>query len=548
MTTLRLSACIGAILTNGALMGCLGDLKVAPSGSGGAGGAGGTGGAGAGGETMICSPGMTSPCNTGQFGICAEGIATCDADGMNFGPCQITNTPVFDDCTTAEDDDCDGTPISQCTGTVDWTTTRTGANAAPMDDSVFGIAVTSGGEYVITGVVDGSIDSGVNVNSGKFYLAKFDATGIKQWERSLAATLLVAGHDVAVDSQGNIIVVGEYRGNFIFDNSSFASNNNSRDIFVAKFDSAGKTLWAKSYGTGSNDLGKAVVVDSSDNIIFTGWARGGTINFGTGNMSVSADDACLVKLAPDGTALWSKVFLNGSDQHGQALALAPNGDIVLGGESNGDFSLGGSPHTVTDGYDAFLGRFAGADGAFLWSRVFVGSADQFTRGVTMAKNGNPILLGRFAMGIDFGGGNVFTTMGGSTGFLAEFDAATGIHVQSRAFGTTGTTFPLGIAVDQAGHVYIAGSFGGTIDFGMTSIPSTVGLDEFTVKLEATTWSPLWLRATGNAGDQNGTALTVDGQGRAIVGGSFATELVGPTSTDTLLTTGGLDLFVQRLQP
>lgn len=552
MKTLRLWACLGAIFTNGVMAGCLGDLKVGPSGTGGAGGAGGSvsvgGDAGAGGNSMICTPGATAACDTGVPGICAAGMATCNADGTMLGPCQMVNAAGFDDCTTPEDEDCDGTAIASCTGAIDWITTRVGANAPPMDDAVYGIAVTPTGEYVVTGVVDGNINTAIDVTAGKLYLAKFDTAGVKQWERSLAANGMACGRDVAIDSQGNIIVIGDYLGTFSFDNQSFSSNNGSRDMFIAKFNAAGTTIWAKSYGTDSNDANTALVIDSSDNIVFTGWARTGIVNFGGGQVNVNNNDVFVAKLSPDGAHLWSKVFVNPSDQHGRAVAIAPNGDVVVGGESNGNFNLGGSPHTITNNFEAFIGRFSGADGAFLWSRVFVGTGDQFTRGISFLPNGNPVVLGRFANGIDFGGGNMLATTGNSTGFLAEFDAATGVHIRSRSFGTVGTTYPLGIAVDKAGHVYLEGSYNGTIDFGVQSFTAVNVQDEFTVKLDATTWTPLWLRSTGNTGDQSGLAIAVDRQGRAIVGGTFANEFVASTPANSLQSTGGEDLFLQRLLP
>ena len=82
-------------------------------------GGGGTGGTG----TMVCTPGATQACYTGPAptmgkGTCKAGKETCLADGSGFGSCEGEVLPAAEDCTTAEDDDCDGTPNQASAGCV----------------------------------------------------------------------------------------------------------------------------------------------------------------------------------------------------------------------------------------------------------------------------------------------------------------------------------------------------------------------------------------------------------------------------------------------
>lgn len=91
--------------------------------TGGSGGTAGTGGGGTGGTTggtagsggsPVCDPGSTQTCyegpdGTAEVGSCKSGTATCLQDGSGFGPCEGQVLPIEENCTTLEDDDCDGT-------------------------------------------------------------------------------------------------------------------------------------------------------------------------------------------------------------------------------------------------------------------------------------------------------------------------------------------------------------------------------------------------------------------------------------------------------
>ena len=61
-----------------------------------------------------CTPGETQECYTGpagtkDIGTCVAGVAECQPDGANWGPCNGQITPVFDACSDGKDNDCNGT-------------------------------------------------------------------------------------------------------------------------------------------------------------------------------------------------------------------------------------------------------------------------------------------------------------------------------------------------------------------------------------------------------------------------------------------------------
>jgi protein-arginine deiminase len=74
------------------------------------------------GTDCTCAPGSTSTCYSGPagtagVGICASGTQTCNPLGTGYGPCHGEVLPATEDCSTSEDENCDGqTP--PCSGIV----------------------------------------------------------------------------------------------------------------------------------------------------------------------------------------------------------------------------------------------------------------------------------------------------------------------------------------------------------------------------------------------------------------------------------------------
>lgn len=539
-----------AIFGGSALAGCLGDLQVTPSEDGGAGGAGGTGGAGGpggagGGNAMVCTPAAVIDCNTGQSGTCATGKATCSTDGLSLGPCHAINSS-FDDCQTPDDDDCNGTPISQCTGNVEWKYIPASQAALPNDDAMMGIAATPNGKFVITGTVDGDIATGPAVNAGKFYLAEMDVTGALIWEKKFAGTDAGAGRAIAVDSAGNIVVAGDFSGNITFDGTTFASAG-SKDVFIAKFNSKGDFLWAKKMGGNTAEVANSIVIDKDDNIFATGRLTSPTVDVGGGLQTLNGEDAFIVSYAPDGAYRWGHVLVNPGIQWGRGVAVAPNGDVALIGDSTGNLNFDGTNHSNGGGVDSFIAVYNGSSGNVLWSKTNTNQGDQYGRGVAALPNGNFVVVGRFQNQINFGIA-AMSAMGSFDGYVVEFDGKNGMPLRQMRAGQLGTTYAQVVAADAAGHIVIHGGFEGVTSWGTITSLNAPGQDAFTVKLDKQSWEPLWLRVFTGSDNQIGVGVAVDAKGSVMTVGHFEAEIDLGTGIGKFPTSGGMDGYVVRLAP
>ncbi|MDC3953541.1 SBBP repeat-containing protein [Polyangium jinanense] len=559
------------------------------AGAGGAGGTGGTAGAGGmggtGGGGVMCAPGETRPCYSGPaategVGLCKAGTEVCGDNGMEWSTCEgqvvpasaencslpgdedcnglgdadeaVCCTPTFDDCTTPADEDCDGTAIAMCTGAPLGSFSPPGKISAPMDDTIFDVAVAPDGGYVIAGVIDGTLDNDFfTVSAGSAYVAKFDAAGVKQWERAYPATAYGVVRALDIDTGGNVILVGEFSGTIDFGGDDLTTPSPGADIFVVKLDAMGMHVWSKRFGTTSTQTAQGVAVNGDGNLFVTGYIRDDEFSFGGDSFNPGGnDDIYVVSFDADGTHRWSRAFITGGDQRAWSVAVTKDGHPVIVGQTSSNVNLGGSSNPgYGSNQDGIIAVYDKQDGAHLWSKFVGPSNDQNVNHVAIAPNGNVLVTGRFAGSVDFGSDSI-NVSGSTDTYFAEFNAADGAPVRGKRIGSTNTeTRGIGVAADGAGHIILTGRYsGGMLDVDGQVLPAPNGTDAFVVKLAGTDLLPLWAKALGGAGNQFGWDLGIDEKGTVIVVGGFYTELELGNPLEKLTTMNGADLFSVRLAP
>ncbi|MFT3770294.1 MAG: nucleotide-binding protein [Minicystis sp.] len=500
------------------------------------------------GEGCVCIPGSVTTCYSGPagtegVGACIAGILTCLPDGTGYGPCMGEVTPMPEDCSTPIDEDCDGqTPLCPAL----WAK-RFGDVAGQF---AWGLAVDPTGGAVVTGDLDGTADFGggalTTAGSSDVFLAKLDANGAHVWSKKFGNATLQSGQGVAVDAMGNVVITGYFQGSVTFGTTALTTAGGA-DIFVAKFNAAGAHVWSKKFGSATDDqLGLAVAVDPSGNVLLTG-ALVGAFAFGGATLtSAGGSDVFVAKLdGATGNHVWSKRFGDaGLAQQGRAIAADAMGNVIVAGDFNGTIDFGGGALTSAGGSDAFVAKLDAAAGNHVWSKRFGDGAFQIAHGVAADATGNVVVVGDFAGDVDFGGGAI-PSKGNTDAFVALFDPA-GAHLASAGFG--GTDYDSATSVSAAGGVIaVGGYFAGKADFGGTPLTSAGGRDVFVTKLSGTTLAPVWARGFGDASFyQSAQGVGLDTAGNMLFAGYFFGSIdfgAGP-----LTSAGDADVFVAKLGP
>jgi hypothetical protein len=211
------------------------------------------------------------------------------------------------------------------------------------DEKGQSIAVNAAGDAFITGqfcspsVSIGSAvltNPGGTVGYGDFFIAKYDASGNPVWAKSAGGegNFWDSGYGISTDDNGNAYVIAEFCsptvtvGGFVLTNLG-ASNNN---IFIAKYDSNGVAVWAKSLGLSQNH-GFGIDTDASGNVYaisnFAGQINldGTTLNFSSGY------DIFIVKYDTQGSVVWASSVGEPLWDYGNSICVNPSDEVYVTG-------------------------------------------------------------------------------------------------------------------------------------------------------------------------------------------------------------------------
>lgn len=461
-------------------------------------------------EGCPCAPNSTSACYSADpatkgKGVCKEGSWTCKADGSGYGACMGEVPPAAsDDCSNQVDEDCSGT---YCTEPV-W------ANSYSSSPVVNDLTADANGNTYITGVFVNPLEFTnpplISAGGPDGFVAKIDPSGSVAWAIRFGDIQNQFGNGIAVDSTGNIIIVGYFRNSVTFGATTLGGPSNDTDqIFVAKLDSNGNALWARQFGdpAGSiaNQDGLAVAVDTSDNIIFAG-KFSNQIDLGTGStiLAKGTTDAFIAKIDKTGTAtLYAKTFgTAGATTIATRVAVDSSGNAMVIGTFTGTVNFGFASPTIANasGPDAFLLRVSAA-GSSSWLKTFGNGKQIYFSDIKTDTTGNAVLAGGFQGSVNIGSKTLTVPMSGTQAnpFLAQFNSA-GTTNWAVQFGNTvasalGNSTAGRLATNADGDILLTGACYSTFDMGFNLDCPQIGSNPFLI-MTTSAGVPSWGRSFG----------------------------------------------------
>jgi hypothetical protein len=459
-----------------------------------------------------------------MVGPCVDGTQTCKADGTGFGPCEGQVIPVEEDCATPEDESCDGffdDGPPMCTGSVVWAKQMMGMG----DQMPLASAVDSQGNVIVAGLFEGTADIAgkelPNAGNTDAFVAKFGPKGDSVFSVSFSGPGEEEASAVAVDGDGNTIVVGSFTGSIYFGGQKMpVISAGMSDIFVAKLNPSGSVLWSYGFGDAKAQHATGVAVDSMGNILVAGRFEG-TLDWGGGATLTNdgAMNAFLVKLDPNGGYTWSKQFGEALAQGAEAVAVNDADEVLLAGWFEGSINLGDGAKSGS-GEDAFVAKFSEA-GSLIWSGSIGGLGNARATAITADKGGNVIMAGYFSDLIEFGTGTE-PGIGEDDIFLVKYTAG-GSHIWHHKLGSNLNDRFMSVATDSLSNILVSGFISGSPDFGDFTAPYAGGTDAFLGKLDPG-GIPMWLKTIGDGDDQRGTGVAIAPGDDVIWTGDFAGKI------------------------
>ena len=168
------------------------------------------------------------------------------------------------------------------------------------DDISFSITNDKTGNIYISGSTSNTLDNETHIGGKDLFIVKYDSSLNRLWTKTLGTSNDEEAYSLALDSLGNLYVVGYTKGSL--DGNSRLGTSNDKDIFIIKYDEDGNKEWSRQVGTSSEDIAYDVAVDSLDRIYITGK----TCSDFNGNSHKGDCDYFLMKINSTGRQIWTR--------------------------------------------------------------------------------------------------------------------------------------------------------------------------------------------------------------------------------------------------
>jgi len=327
-----------------------------------------------------------------------------------------------------------------------------------LSDEGYGIAVDTSGNVYVTGSSNATWGTPKNAYAGNWdaFAAKLNSSGVRQWNTFMGSVGGDYGRGIAVDTSGNVYVTGNSQDTWGAPVNPHVGAL-WHEAFAAKLSgSDGDLIWNTFMGAaGSEEVGYGIAVDTSGNVYVTGWSNatwGTPVNAYAGNY-----DAFAAKLNSSGVRLWNTFMGSGTDDKGYGIAVDTSGNVYVAGYSGATWGTPENPYAGN--LDAFAAKL-NSSGVRQWNTFMGSGSEDRGYGIAVDTSGNVYVTGwsngtwgtpenpyagssdAFAAKLDINGNRLANTFMGSAGYDQAKDIAVdtsgNVYVTGDSAATWGT--------------------------------------------------------------------------------------------------------------
>ncbi len=403
------------------------------------------------------------------------------------------------------------------------------------------------------------------------FVSKLSPSGDFIWAFNIGGKTSDEGYGIVSDNAGHIYVAGYYADTVDFDpdpnNTVNLISVGTYDIFVAKYDTSGALVWARSMGGKGTDYGYTIAIDKAGNIYTSGYFRD-TVDFNPGTGAADTfflisqgADIFISKLDPNGNFIWAKRIGSTGADYGQSLAADAHGYFYLTGYFNGTVNFdpaGNYPLQSKGSTDAYLARFD-TSGNLTWAKNMGGTGADQGLGVATDPWGNAYATGYILYPSWFKHGQDSVMLPSPPAYKAQdiyvvkWDSA-GTFQWVRMMGGKSGDYGNAIATDRAGNVYTTGRYRDTGYFNpadpasyMVALGSSSADEIFVSKMDPN-GNFVWAATVSSRfATDRGNGIHVDNSGNVLVTGQFGdtADFDPATGNHTIISKGSTDIFVLK---
>jgi len=214
--------------------------------------------------------------------------------------------------------------------------------------------------------------------------------------------------------------------------------------FIRRIDkTTSNVVWERRVGGISLNRVRGLAADSAGFVYAVGYAYS---NLGAGTQGDA--DIFVIKLAvADGAVSWIRDFGTSAFDLGAAIALAPDGNLLIAGYTAG--ALAGPRVATGPNSDSYVSKLSSADGSMLWQTQFgPGGAD----GIAVDSKGDAFVAGAATV-------TVPSPEGSGSFTVHKLSGSTGGQLWAQRFGVVAGGIANAAVADAADDLFVSGADG-----------------------------------------------------------------------------------------
>jgi hypothetical protein len=442
------------------------------------------------------------------------------------------------------------------------------------------ICIGASGNIYATGEFNGYIDCDPsaavsNLLSGTgnaAFITKYTSSRQLVWGNRLTGSGSIYPRCIITGANEDIYITGEFTDSIDFDPSAgnhFLKSNGDFDFFIAKYDSAGKYVWAISVGGIGSEVGSSLVTDASGNIYVTGLFST-TADFdpsvNTANKTaIGNTDIYIASYTASGNYRWANgIGCAYAENWGRCITINSNNELTVTGNFAGidDFDPSPAVATLTSDYigstlsysdDIFLARYD-SNGNYIWAKRIGGHDVDWGLSIASDAHENLLLTGRAYGLVDFDPSvkRDSTQMVVPGVFFAKYDKNGNFGWVKQITGN-GPMNSYIITSDAMDNIYIAGNFNLGKDFdpspniaNFVAAGNVNSFNLFIAKYDSA-GSYKWVLNIGDVTNENCNSIAVDKDGSLYATGYFENypDFDPSSGTAILSSKGNKDIFIAK---
>ncbi|RYD56649.1 MAG: hypothetical protein EOP56_11400 [Sphingobacteriales bacterium] len=214
------------------------------------------------------------------------------------------------------------------TGNKEW---DRGYGGSKEDIVMCAIAVSDGG-YLIGGASlsgkEGDKSEGPRGAVGDYWILKLDASGNKQWDKTLGSENEEYCTSMIETADGNFLIGGS--GLLKMTGDVTAVSQGALDIWVVKLDKNGKKIWDKVYGGKNSDKLAQLIATADGGFVAVG-SSSSVAGGGKTEAPKGLDDYWILKADTGGVKKWDKTIGSRKSDFATCITEAYNGGYLVAG-------------------------------------------------------------------------------------------------------------------------------------------------------------------------------------------------------------------------